>query len=246
MRYIKPVFELLDIETDIFFKDVINHSGKSEHLSLDVYQPQVDQETSRPVILWIHGGGFRHGNDKRQKYIVEFATRFAKKGYVCIANDYRVRENPNEDSKGTLIDAISDCIQALEWIRNHSEQYRIDSSRMIIAGGSAGGMIAVNLCYGDGSTGVHVDLTGVKALVDLWGTPGDLALDIHPDRLPVIIVHGTNDQAVPIQNTELFIEQLKAKRMHHSFLRLEGAPHTPMQHVEQIDEEITNFLVNLL
>ncbi len=62
-RYLHPIFENVDIQKDIVFKQVVNHKGEAEKLSLDVYPPVGDTEKNSPAILWIHGGGFRYGND---------------------------------------------------------------------------------------------------------------------------------------------------------------------------------------
>ena len=37
--------------------------------------------------MWVHGGGFRYGNDKTPRYIVSMANRFAKRGYVGVSID---------------------------------------------------------------------------------------------------------------------------------------------------------------
>ena len=89
VRYLYPLFEKIDIQQDIEFSKVINSEGRFEKLLLYVYSPAGDVQTDRPVILWIHGGGFRPGNDKTQSYIVKLATQFASKGYVCLSINYR-------------------------------------------------------------------------------------------------------------------------------------------------------------
>ncbi len=125
-RYLHPIFENVDIQKDIVFKQVVNHKGEAEKLSLDVYTPVGDTEKNRPAILWIHGGGFRYGNDKTQSYIVSMANRFARRGYVGVSIDYRVRENPREDIDGTLSHALEDAMSGLNWLRDNSEKYNID------------------------------------------------------------------------------------------------------------------------
>jgi len=91
VRYVDVVFEKVNIQRDIVFGESINEKGEKELLKLDVYAPEADEMQNRPVIVWIHGGGFRPGNDKTQSYIVEMANRFSRKGYVCLSVDYRLR-----------------------------------------------------------------------------------------------------------------------------------------------------------
>jgi acetyl esterase/lipase len=247
MRFVQSCFNEVEVIKDIQFSEAVNYYGEVEQLKLDVYMPQGDVELNRPTILWIHGGGFRPGNDKEQSYIVDFANRFARKGYVCVSIDYRLRDKPREDFKGTMTDALSDGSDALEWIRRNGEAYGMDTSRIFIAGGSAGGMIAMHMCYGD-NTYARTNLSGVLAVMNLWGSPHDSErnLSILPGGLPVLIVHGTADKGVKIENSYQLIELLKQAGVHHVFIPLEGAPHTPIAHIEHMDGEFSNFLYSFL
>ena len=53
-------------------------------------EPTGDTVTSRPAIVWIHGGGFT-GGDKTSAEIVAEANAFAKKGFVNVSINYRLR-----------------------------------------------------------------------------------------------------------------------------------------------------------
>ncbi len=122
--------------------------------------------TFRPVFLLMHGGGFRIGNDKTQSYIVKLATDFAKRGYVCVSINYRIRQNPKDDQPGTMADALEDAMSGLNWIRKNHQQLKIDPQKIIVGGGSAGGMLAVNFCYKDHSASGKWDKSGIIGLVD--------------------------------------------------------------------------------
>ncbi len=148
LRYKKPVFDSVTIEKDICFAEVTTNKDSLEKLYLDVYTPAGDKEANRPAILWVHGGGFRAG-DKTQGYIVTLANEFAKRGYVSISTDYRLRDNPKEDMEGTLNDAVNDVMMALSWVRENGEKYGINKNYIAIGGGSAGGILSTNLCYKD-------------------------------------------------------------------------------------------------
>ena len=150
---------------------------------LDVYTPQGDTQNDRPVILWFHGGGFRPGNDKTQSYIVRLATDFAKRGYVCISANYRVRKAPKEDSKGTITDALADAMAGLDWIRGNHKKLKVDLKKIIVGGGSAGGMLAVNFCFKDQTTAEKWDKSGIIALLDLWGSPDQSYMFSTVDKL---------------------------------------------------------------
>lgn len=125
-----PVFETVSVQKDIVFGESVNESGVNESLKLDIYSPEGDKLKKRPVIVWIHGGGFRPGNDKTQSYIVEMANRFARKGYVCMSIDYRVKENPKESIESTIADAVADANKALVWLRKNRKSLNVDISKI--------------------------------------------------------------------------------------------------------------------
>ena len=247
-RYLHPVFENVDIQKDVVFKEVVNHKGENEKLSLDVYTPAGDTEINRPAILWIHGGGFRYGNDKTQQYIVAMAERFARRGYVGVSIDYRVRENPRDDIDGTLSEALEDAMSGLDWLRDNSEKYNINKEKIFVGGGSAGGMIAVNLCYKDGNGSKAWDRSGIIGHVNLWGVPDQslLQAEIDRDDPPTIIVHGTEDPLVPFANSEQLIKELEKQGVKHELIPIEGAGHTPAGHMDDFAVRIARFLNDIL
>ena len=246
-RYIDPIFENVIVQKDILFGEVINFKGETEKLHLDIYTPDKDTQMYRPVILWIHGGGFRIGNDKSQGYIVKMATAYAKRGYVCISIDYRVRANPRDDKTGTLTQALEDAMSGLNWIRENSADLKIDKSRIIVAGGSAGGMLAVNLCYKDETVSEKWDKRGIIGLVNLWGSPDETYTMFEIDKKdpPTIIVHGTSDELVPYNNSVILAKELEAKGVKYELVTITDAGHTPVAHVNEFVKNIADFLYRL-
>ena len=243
-RYLDQIFDNLLIHSDIIFSESVNENGVSEKHRLDVYLPEGDVETARPVIMWIHGGGFTFGNDKKQKYIVEMASRFARMGYVGVSVDYRLRAKPRDHFSSTVSEAVEDALKGLDWIRKNKESLRIDPDKIIVAGGSAGGMIAVTLCINDVSGSVRHNKSGVRALVNLWGSPDmeALPLDIDATDPPAVIVHGTEDALVPLANSEKLVAAMAMKNVPHEFVVIPGAGHTPVAHMDEFGKKIAAFL----
>ena len=248
VRYLDPVFDSVQVAKNVFFGEVTNYSGKSEKLTLDVYAPFNDSKKDRPAIMWIHGGGFRPGNDKTQKYIVQMSDEFAKRGYVCFAIDYRLRQAPKDDILGTVSDAVSDAMLALNWIRKNSKNYGIDKNKLVIGGGSAGGMTAVNFCYRDATESEKWDKKGIVALVDLWGSPSATQrfYKIDPSDPPTIIVHGTADELVAYSNSTGLVKELEANKIPHELVTIEGAGHTPSAQIKEFVVNISKFLYKFL
>ncbi len=65
---------------------------------------------------------------------------------------------------------------------------------------------------------------------------------IHPDGPPTLLIHGTADALVPYQCSQDLLAELKAAGVEAVLLTLEGAPHTPVMHMDEIIAAITEFL----
>lgn len=247
MRFLDPVFENISIQKDIVFGESVNEKGKTEKLKLDIYQPEGDKLKKRPVIVWIHGGGFRPGNDKTQSYIVEMANRFARKGYVCMSIDYRVKENPKEGIESTIADAVADANKALVWLRKNGKSLNVDISKIIIGGGSAGGILGSNLCFNKKLSDDN-DKAGIIGFVNLWGSPGAGwgELEVDKNNLPTIIVHGTEDALVAYENSVNLVEKLNAYGIRNELITIEGAGHTPVKHMDDFEKKIAAFLYEII
>jgi acetyl esterase/lipase len=246
-RYLVPVYEV-QVVGDIVFGHSPNEDGQVEALRLDLYLPVDKSALLRPAVMWFHGGGFRPGNDKRQIYIPWFAKAFASRGYVGIAADYRLRAEPTLDLAGTIRDAVDDARMALGWVRTKSPEYRIDASRIALAGGSAGGIVVLNLCH-DPEQLVDRERDGLFAVLDMWGTPGGqwrLYDQVNPCSPPTLLVHGTSDALVPYEWSRGLAEELARAQVGHVLLTLPDAPHTPLMHMEQIVETMARFLSDQL
>ncbi len=248
VRYLNPVFENVGIQKDIEFGEVTNFEGKTEKLLLDVYSPEGDNKKERPVILWFHGGGFRPGNDKTQSYIVKLANDFAKRGYVCVSINYRIRTAPKDDQKGTMTDALSDAMAGLNWIRSNREKLNIDEKKIFVGGGSAGGMLAVNFCYKDQTDSEKWNKNGILGLIDLWGSPDPSYMfsTIDEKDTPAIIVHGTADKLVSYDNSVKLAATLKSYHIRNKLVTLDGGEHTPLKFYNDFVEVIASFIFSLL
>jgi acetyl esterase/lipase len=242
--YIDPTFSNIGIQKDIIFGSTVNYKGEPEDLLLDVYSPSEEKAENRPAMFLIHGGGFRPKQDKTQSYIVDMARQFAARGYVCFSTNYRTREKPKEDPEGTLNDALEDVSAALEWVRENASSLGIDPEKIVVAGGSAGGMIAVNLCYPSETFGDKNDLSGVRALVNLWGSPWQNFnfYRVSPGDVPAVIVHGTEDASVAYKNSLELVNQLESNGIANKLISIHGAGHTPRPWMDVFAPQIAVFL----
>lgn len=111
------------------------HYGPLPAHRLDVWRPK-DQSAPRPVVLYIHGGGFRILS-KDTHWIM--ALLLARHGYVVFSINYRLAP------KHPFPAALQDAALALPYVLDHARQLGGDPSRLVLAGESAGGNLVTAL-----------------------------------------------------------------------------------------------------
>jgi acetyl esterase/lipase len=112
-------------------------------LSLDLYVPKTDSAViKRPVLIMIHGGGWRRGDKAGPAIRGAKLRHFVGKGYVYASINYRLSpEMPHQDSIEHPIHA-QDCAKAIAWIHDHIAEYGGDPGQLHLMGHSAGGHLA--------------------------------------------------------------------------------------------------------
>jgi len=114
-------------------------------LHLNVWTPASDANESRPVMVWIHGGGFRIGHAAHRMYN---GVRLAERGVVVVTINYRLNvaggfahpllsEESGNDASGNY--ALLDQISALQWVRDNISAFGGNPKNVTIFGESAGG-----------------------------------------------------------------------------------------------------------
>ncbi|MBC8152510.1 MAG: alpha/beta hydrolase [Bacteroidetes bacterium] len=107
---------------------------------LDVYEPRRASATRRPVVVFIHGGGWTSGNKNIYTFI---GRRLAKQGVVAVVINYRL-------APAVQVPAMAnDCARAVLWTRQHIAEYGGDASRIFVMGHSAGAGLAALLATDD-------------------------------------------------------------------------------------------------
>jgi acetyl esterase/lipase len=219
------------IQRDLVYKRV---NGAA--LSLDLYRPE-KISGPLPLIVWIHGGGWRNGRKEKCP-----AVALVQHGYAVASIDYRLTRTAPFPAQ------IEDCKAAVRWLRANATKYDLDPDRVGVWGMSAGGHLAALM----GTSGEVPELEGsgdnmqfssrVQAVCDVAG-PADLsamtnvgpkrrfaiesllggpleqdkakataASPIHyisKDDPPFLIVHGESDRAVPVEQSQRFYEELR-------------------------------------
>ena len=226
-RYVSEIFDV-DIEYGVEYGENINQtllgSNYTETLYMDIYTPSNDVIEDRPLILFMFGGSFI-GGSKSSGDIVALCTKYAQRGYVAVAIDYRLSPvlifNPTEEvAYKAVLKAVHDVKAAIRYFRMVDETsastYKIDSNRVFVGGVSAGAIAAVNAGYLNtyeeipsfllddydevgGIEGLSGNLgysSDFHGIVNLCGAVGSQDWIIEDD-IPIVSMHGDQDDVVP-------------------------------------------------
>lgn len=113
--------------------------GDHPNQIIDFWQADVDGPA--PLVIYIHGGGFRGGS--HDKVNGSTISRYLKAGIHHASIEYRFLKHaefpaPHED-----------CVRALQFIRSKAQEWNIDKSCIAAYGGSAGAQLVAYLAWGD-------------------------------------------------------------------------------------------------
>src|SRR5205085_5162516 len=81
-RYDQEIFSSVNITSNVNYGSNTTAGGATQVLKLDVYEPDGDNLSVRPLIIWVHGGSFIAGT-KNDIDVTSLCEHFAKRGYVC-------------------------------------------------------------------------------------------------------------------------------------------------------------------
>jgi acetyl esterase len=126
----RPGVHGIEVERNLAYRD----TGLAEH-TLDVYRPK-GRSGPLPVVLYIHGGGFRILS-KDTHWV--FGLVFARRGYLVLNVNYRLAPQHRFPS------AIEDVCAAWQWALANVERLGGDPKRIVVAGESAGANLTAAL-----------------------------------------------------------------------------------------------------
>jgi acetyl esterase/lipase len=201
-RYQTEIFSSVSVST-VNYSDVYS----DQYHEMDIYIPDGDTVTNRPVILYMHGGSFYAG-DKNLADCVDFCTSYAKRGYVAISANYRLSANPiifalsTQEQYTTVFKAVADIKSAVRYLRkdhDNGNTLGIHPQGIFIGGYSAGAVLSIHLAYIDQISDLPTSPTDVQSFVaSIGGTlDGDAGNDGYSSDIGGIVsfAGGINDLA---------------------------------------------------
>ena len=236
---------------------VYGHAG-GRALTLDLYLP-VDAGDLRPkpVILFLHGGGWRVGDKSEAE---DYAPLYTAAGYAVASVNYRLSGVARFPAQ------IFDCKTAVRWVRANAGKYGFNPKRVGVLGLSSGGHLAALLGTSEGVKTLEDRAEGdagtssrVQAVVDVSG-PTDLTIPTHsligklsidglfggsakekpelakmanpalyatPDDAPTLLVFGDQDTLVLPVNATILADALHKVGVDAEILTVHGGKHVP-------------------
>ena len=203
----------------------------------DVYMPEGSGPF--PSVVLVHGGGFVIGS-RTMKAMSFWATRLAEAGFAVCAIDYRMVFRG-----GRLTDSIDDVVTAVHWWRAQAVRFNLDTESVSLLGLSAGASLTMlaaaalpgrlarvipifgahdfSLVHGRRATALCRLLLHSSDRVE-WRkkSPVEVAASL---AAPVLIIHGTADQMVPVVQARVLEAQRRLAGLPVEALYIDGAPH---------------------
>ena len=236
LRYRDPLFSSVQVARDLTYGRAPDNQGNQVALKLDLYQPAGDTVNRRPAIAYVHGGGFSHGDKSAG---ADFATYFARRGFVVVSVNYRLlappgcggQPEPPPECVSAANAAQHDAQAAVRWLRAKRLTYRIDPTRIAMAGSSAGAITTLLVAWrreDPGNSGNPGYSSAIRAGASIsGGTPTNQY--ITQDDAPVIFFHGTEDRTVPYAWAVSNYRAMRNLGIASVFESFEGAGHGLVQ-----------------
>jgi len=220
-RYQKQVFNSIRITNNITYGSAQNVLGQNQSLELDFYEPNPSEEylEKRPLVLMFFGGSFVTGS-KNDTSIETWCDSLAHMGYACAAVEYRLDNVfnfalPNQGVRAAYR-AIQDGRAAIRFLLEDPNNFgfNIAPDYIYTGGESAGAITAIHIAYLDEterptetfnsdmgcldcSGNNYVQPFSIAGIIDLWGATLDLDYIDKVEDVPMVIIHGDNDNVVP-------------------------------------------------
>jgi len=219
-----PLSIKTNIQEEIEITDIVRIS-KVQVPQLEVYLPNKRGASGQAVIICPGGGYARLAYDWEG---TDIAKLFNAHGIAAFVLKYRLPDSLSSTSPDQV--PLMDAKQAISIVRARALVWNINPNKIGIMGFSAGGHLAATLStHFDQSTrpnfsiliypvismeksiahmGSRTNLIGAKptdAMVKLYSNE----LQITPNTPPTFILHATDDNAVPVENSLTYYQALK-------------------------------------
>ncbi len=107
------------------------HYGSDKRQIVQVYQPDSCRAKACPVVMWVHGGGWKNG-DTTKNTASDMLTIWANQGIVMVGINYRLSPDVVHPKH------VQDVAAAINWVHQNISGYGGDQNHLFLLGHSAG------------------------------------------------------------------------------------------------------------
>jgi len=255
-----------------FIRNIVYAKAGDRPLLMDALVPPA-ADKPRPMVVFIHGGGWRAGDKSSGKLYLE---ALGAAGFVAFSIDYRLTQEAEFPAQ------IHDCKAAIRFVRKHAKEFGGNPGEIGVIGASAGGHLAAllgtsggvpRLEGSEGETGVSstvqavsdwygpADFTQIQDLPEstasmvtalLGGMPSKVpttAADASPVTFvdakdpPFQIIHGTEDPTVPFSQSIELRDVLAHQGVPVELIQVPGGGHANFEGTTPDTEELLSRMV---
>lgn len=199
-------------------KKILYKVIEGDSLYLHVFEPETKSKRKTAAIVSFFGGGWTGGNPNQ---FYQQSQYLASRGMLAISVEYRVQK-----THGTSpFDAVEDAKSAIRWVREHAKELRVKKNKIVAAGGSAGGHLALCTALIEGLdnpsenntiSSVPNAVVGYNPVFDttekgygvkkVKGRETEISPchQVKKNMPPMLLFHGKEDTTVPFENAYRF------------------------------------------
>lgn len=201
--YLDSLYTTIEKSTYTYF------NKPDEELKMDLFDPIENRKSDRPVILYVHGGGFASG-ERDHPVHEDFLRHFAHKGYVTATMSYTLQRKGKSfgcdvdagTKINTFLNTAQDVNRAVAFLVRNQEQLSINPAKIIIVGSSAGAEAVLHAAYWDSTKSDSIgtilpDSFKYGGVISMAGAISNINHITNGNTIPTQLFHGTDDQLVP-------------------------------------------------
>lgn len=193
----------------------LKYPGANGDVSFDFYHPaDYLSKSNLPVFIWVHGGGWSSGDKADDRAV---AQNIADRGFIVLNLNYTLAPAvspsiyptpyiaPNPYTAG-----VRDILAAVELVKLKASNFHIDSQKISIGGGSAGGHLAL-MTSAAGATIFNCVISAAG--------PTDLLLATQMTQFPVTVwiaksIYGNNESVLKAHSPLYQVDNIQARRVY--------------------------------
>lgn len=214
--------------------------GSEDHQKLDLYVPE-SPAAGNPVLVFFYGGRWQEGQKETYQFVGE---TFAANGYFVAIPDY------GKYPAVPFPDFVEDAAMSVAWVYENIETYGGNPDNLLLSGHSAGAhigaLVAVDESYLQaqglspyiiqgfaGLAGPYDFTPQSEDLKEMFGPPErypqmQASTFVNGNEPPMLLLHGTDDRHVKIENLERLERALKKEGVRVESHVYEGMDHVGM------------------